>query len=191
MGKMMKSVVLPVALSAIFTGNSVLNAEVTGKEKTQPAKILRIGTFDSRSIAVGFIGSEVYKSTAGKVLLEKVAAYKKAKASGDKEMMKKLNAWGVDQQYLLHQQAFSTAPVDNILKHIADKLPKIKKQANLDLLVSKWDKQTLDKYKSAVKVDVTLQLLDSFKPNAKQKKSALEIRKHEPLPLSKIKRNMD
>ncbi len=187
----MKSVVLPVALSVIFTGDSVLRAEATGKEKTQPEKILRIGTYDSRSIAVGFVGSEVYKRTAGKILQEKAAAYKKAKESGDKEMMKKLNAWGENQQYLLHQQAFSTAPVDNILKHIADKLPEIRKQTNVDLLVSKWDKQTLDKHKSAVRVDVTLQLLDSFKPNARQKKSALEIRKHEPLPLSKIKRNMD
>ena len=148
--------------------------------------IARIGVYDSRAIAVAFVGSGVYKSTAGKEMKEKMIAYKKAKSEGDKEKIKEFEKWGNTHQALLHKQAFSTASVDNILKHIASKIPKIMKQAKVDILVSKWDAQALEKFKSAKKVDVTMLLIKAFKPNEKQKKSAVEIQKHKPVSLQEM-----
>ena len=55
-----------------------------------------------------------------------LAEYKKAKAKGNSKRVEELKAWGEVQQVLLHKQAFSTAPVDDILAHISDQLPAIK-----------------------------------------------------------------
>ncbi len=149
--------------------------------------VTRIGTYDSRAIAVAFVGSEVYKSTVGKKMVDMMAEYKKAEAEGDKKRVEEVKAWGEAQQALRHRQAFSTAPVDDILEHITDRLPAIKKQADAELLVSKWDEKTLARYRSAERVDVTMRLVEALKPNEKQKKSAVGIQEHDPVPLEKMK----
>lgn len=156
-------------------------------EDSTPQKIRRIGIYDSRAIAVAFVGSAVCNATAGKAMAEKMAAAKKAEAEGDQKTMAELKAWGEAQQARLHKQGFSTAPVDDILDHIKAELPDIKKQADVALLVSKWDEKTLQEHKSAERVDVTMRLIEAFKPNEKQKKSAIEIQKRDPVPLDKMK----
>lgn len=143
----------------------------------------RIGTYDSRAIAVAFVGSEAYKKTGGKLLASKMEEHKRAKEEGDQKKVEEIEAWGKAQQELLHKQGLSTASVDDILAHISDQLPGIKKQADVELLVSKWDEKTLGEHKAAERVDVTMRLIEAFKPNEKQKKSAIEIQKHEPVPL--------
>lgn len=141
----------------------------------------RIGIYDSRAIAVAFVGSEVYKETAGKVLEERMAARKKAKENGDQERVDELEKWGKAQQARLHKQAFSGAPVDDILAHIPKKVAVIKKGAKVTAIISKWDKKALAEHEGAERLDVTLKLVDAFKPTAKQRKSAVEIQKSEPV----------
>ena len=177
---------LPVLIITVALFAIVIQAETTNQKKTTEATIACIGIYDSRAIAVAFVGSKVYKSTVGKEMNEKMTAYNKAKAEGDKGKVKEFEKWGKTHQALLHKQAFSTASVDNILKHIASKIPEIKKQAKVDILVSKWDAQALEKFKSAKKVDITMLLIKAFKPNEKQKKSAIEIQKHKPVSLEKM-----
>jgi len=172
-------------LTLLITALTVFHA--VNAEDATPKNIKRIGIYDSRAIAVAFVGSEVYNSTAGKTMAEKMAEYKRAEAEGDQEKIAKLKAWGGAQQALLHKQGFSTASVDDILEHIKVQLPEIKKQADVDLLISKWDEKTLEEHQSAERVDVTMQLVEAFKPNEKQKKSAIEIQKHDPVPLEKLK----
>jgi hypothetical protein len=156
-------------------------------EEAEETKVERIGIYDSRAVAIAFIGSQVYEETAGKEMAAKMAEYREAQAEGNTERVGELKAWGKAQQALLHKQGFSTAPVDNILAHISDELPRIKKRASVVLLVSKWDTETLTQYMSAERVDVTMRLVEAFKPNQKQKKSAVEIQKHDPVPLEKLK----
>ena len=55
------------------------------------------------------------------------------------------------------------------------------------MLISKWNKQALAKHKLAEQVDITMLLVEAFKPNQKQKKSAIEIQKQKPVPLEKMK----
>jgi len=43
----------------------------------------RVDVYDSRAIAIAFVGSEVYKASHGKTLAEMMAKYEKAKASGN------------------------------------------------------------------------------------------------------------
>jgi hypothetical protein len=59
------------------------------------------------------------------------------------------------------------------------------------MLVSKWDQETLAKYPSAELVDVTMMLVDAFQPNERQRQSAIEIQKHEPIPLEDAEKIKD
>lgn len=147
---------------------------------------MRIGVYDSRAVAVAFAGSKVFKSWLKNLRLK----HSEAKAAGDQKRVAELEAEAKKQQKLLHQQGFSTAPVDNILQHMKKELPKIKKEANVDLIVSKWDHKRLAKYKSAEQVDITMALVMALKPNAKQIQAAKAIMKHPPVSLKELEKHM-
>ena len=181
------------ALWAVCVASSIM--ALTGcVRESAPARARtkeRIGVYDSRAIAVAFIGSPVYRASDGKKLAEMKADYDKAKAEGNQERVAELEAWGKGRQALLHKQGFSTAPVDNILEQIRDRLPAIKQKAGVGVLVSKWDKDTLAKHPSAECVDVTMELIDAFNPNERQRRSAVEIQKHKPIPLDQAENIRD
>ena len=141
----------------------------------------RIGVYDSRAVAVAFAGSDAHKAWMKPLITE----HEKAKAAGDTKRMKELEAEGKARQKRAHTQAFATAPVDDILDHVKDQLPEIRSRAGVSVLVSKWDKKQLAKHKSAERVDVTLALVDAFKPNEKQRKSAIDIQRHKPISIRK------
>ena len=119
------------------------------------------------------------------------AEHAKAKAEGDQKRIAELEAEGAARQKLMHTQGFSTAPVDNILEQIKDSLPAIKKKTGVTVLVSKWDKDTLAKHPSAEMVDVTMALVDAFNPSERQRTSAIEIQKHDPIPLEQVEKIKD
>jgi len=155
-------------------------SKITGKvetpKKNDKTKV-RIGIFDSRAVAIAYAYSEWNEVGA------KIAELKKAKAAGDTKKIQELEAWGPAHQAKLHRQGFSTAPVDDILEHIKDKLPQIAKDANVIALVSKWDKKTLKCYKSAELIDVTDLIVAPFNPKEKQLKAIEQIKKKKPIPL--------
>jgi len=165
--------------------------ETAEPEKNNSTSETRIGIYDSRAVAVAFVGSEVYKATDGKKMADMMTEYKKAETEGNSERVEELKAWGEAQQKLLHKQAFSTAPVDDILTHIKDDILKIEKDAGLTIIVSKWDTKALAKHKQAQQVDVTMLLVEAFTPNGKQKKSAIEIQKSDPVSLEKMEHHKD
>jgi hypothetical protein len=144
-----------------------------------PAAKVRIGTYDSRSVAIAFAGSAVFNEWMGDLK----ARHDKAKASGDQKRVAELAAEGAARQRVMHTQGFSTAPVTDILDRIKDKLPAIKEKAGVSELVSKWDKDGLAQHKAAELVDVTMALVDAFSPDERQRRNAIEIQKHKPLPL--------
>ena len=163
-------------------------ATVTGmaKEsgtKTSDAK-MRVGTYDSRAIAVAFVGSEAFSKWMANLKTES----DKAKAEGNQKLVAELEAEAQAQQKRLHKQAFSTAPVDNILEHIKDKMSEIAKAAGVGPIVSKWDKDALAKYKSAELVDVTMALVEALHPNERQLKIAKEIQKNSPIPIEEAEK---
>jgi hypothetical protein len=128
----MKTTLITLLITALTMVHAVFAEDADAKV------VKRIGVYDSRAIAVAFIGSVVYNTTAGKELAAKMAESKKAESEGNKENLAKLKAWGQAQQALRHKQGFSTAPVDDILGHITGQLPEIKMKADVKLLVSKW-----------------------------------------------------
>jgi len=159
----------------------------TGKHKKADASAVRVGVYDSRAIAVAFVGSEVFKQ----YMTDLKSQHATAEAAGDKKRIAELEEEGAAQQKRFHKQAFSTAPVDNLLKHIKDQILKIEKDAAVQIIVSKWDEKALTQYKSAEQVDVTMQLVEALKPNERQKKSAIEIQKSDPVSLEKMEHHKD
>ena len=159
-------------------------AQVSTPTNTTPQ---RIGTYDSRAIAVAFAGSASFQEWMKPIKAE----YDRAKAAGDTNRMNQIDADMRARQTLAHQQAFSTAPVDEYLKHIEKELPAIKQKAGVSETVSKWDAKALKKYSSAEKVDVTMMLVDAFQPNERQRRSAIEIQKHKPITLEEAKNIKD
>ena len=112
---------------------------LAGEPAAKPADAkVRIGVYDSRAIVVAFFGSEAFKASDGKELADKKAEYDKAKAEGNQARVAELEAWGKALQIRLHKQGFSTAPVDDILKHVKDKMPEIAKSAGVGRLTVAW-----------------------------------------------------
>ena len=147
-------------------------------------RVVRVGVYDSRSIAVAFAGTA--KSEAQ--FQEKIDAYRQAEADGDMEKMKRIKQWMNDRQAEAHRQAFGTAGVEGILQQYQSGLEAIKTRDHLKGIVSKWDKAALEKYGDVERVDVTMQLIDMIGPNAKQRRSAVEIQKHKPLTTKQLNR---
>jgi hypothetical protein len=137
----------------------------------------RIGVYDSRAIAVAYVGSTYQQAKMN----ELKAQLAKAKEAGDAKEVARLETEGKAWQTKLNQQGFGKAPVDDLLVPIASKLPKIEEAAKVTRLISKWDQARLTKYATFDQVDVTTLLVDAFHPNEAQRKRALEIQKLKPV----------
>ena len=93
-------------------------------------------------------------------------------------------------QERLHHQAFGTEPAHYYLRgYYPKQLRSLKEKLDLDRVVSKWNKETLEYYKDFQQIDVTEQVIEIPEPNKKQRRSALEIRKHKPLTKEQLEKN--
>ena len=140
------------------------------------APAVRIGVYDSRAIAIAYAGSPFQQQKMNTLK----AAHQRAKDAGDSAETSRLAAEAKAQQAVLHKQGFGTAPVDDLLAHIAADLPKIQTEAGVAQLVSKWNTAELEKHAKSERVDVTMKLVDAFQPNEKQRKYAIEIQSRDP-----------
>ena len=93
--------------------------------------------------------------------------------------IKELEAWGPAQQAKLHKQGFGTAPVQDLLKHIKGDIPKIAKEAGVDIIISKWD--VVYQNPSIELVDITNEIVKPFNPSEKTLKSIRSIQTHPPV----------
>ncbi len=174
-------------LSVIFCLTALLVAAIVGASAwAEPPsgdvskKTLRVGTFDSRAVAIAFAPSAIHAKYLGDLRQR----HEKAKADGDEATVKKIEAEAQAQQDLMHKQGFGTYSVDNILKHIEDQLPEIAQKASVDAIVSKWD--LVYQAPSAEFVDVTDLIVVPFEPNERTKKYIRQLKDHAPVPLEKL-----
>jgi len=149
------------------------------EEKTS-GENLRVGTFDSRAVAIAHVRSAEF----ARHLKALRAKYEKAKAAGDEKRVKELEAQGPAGQEMVHKQGFGTWPVDNILDKIKGKIPKIAKQADVDVIVSKWD--VVYQRPGVEFVDVTDLMVQPFDPDESTLKVIQEVLKRAPVPLEEL-----
>ena len=88
-----------------------------------------------------------------------------------------------------HEQAFSTGSVAGCLAKIKDSLPAVAKQANVQIIVSKWE---LNHQSETVQlVDVTDELVAMFHPSEKVLGWVRSCRNRAPLPVEEITDDLD
>jgi hypothetical protein len=175
----MRAVKTIVALVLVI-GSCLIYTSLRAEDpSTKPAKAkLRVGTFDSRAIVIAYAHSTEFNQSLNKLKQE----HDKAKADGDEKKAKELEEKGKSGQQMFHMQGFSTAPVNDILEHIKDKVPAIAKQAGVDLIVSKWE--IVYQSPDAEFVDITNLMIKPFNPNDKTLDIVNELSKHPPIPLA-------
>jgi hypothetical protein len=150
----------------------------SAEKATQPA--IRIGVYDSRGIAIAYGRSAEFQRQVATMRSD----YEAAKARGDDKRMKDLQKEGPWTQVRLHQQAFSTAGVTNIMAKVADSLPGIAREAGVALIVSKWEMPYLGP--SVEVVDVTLPIARLFKPDEQTLKILGELKGQKPVPFDEL-----
>lgn len=173
-----------VSLIAVIPVSIAASGCASKPAKRADSTTERIGVYDSRAVAVAWVGTEAFTQSLN--ALRKEA--EQAKATGDRERAAALEKEGAAMQQHLHTQGFSTAPVDDILAHFQDQLAQIRLATGVAALVSKWDEAALAKHAGAEQLDVTEQLVDAMHPNDRQRKSALEIVKSKPIPLAQAEK---
>lgn len=168
----MKKISLLVVFISFFLGGVNYSQQETN--------IVRIGTFDSRCIALAY-GRSAEFMTEIDSLRNAVA---KAKDSGNEELAKELEQQGPTKQVLMHQQVFSNGSINNILVKIKDKLPALAKDNNVKMIISRWEIPFADE--TFEYVDITDQLVKFFNPDDATRKIIGEIKAMEPIPIEKI-----
>ncbi len=167
---------------------SAMRAEPAASDvAAQAAKPVRVGTFDSRAVALAYY-RKVYQSPEFTARLKKLKEeHAQAKAAGDEEKAKRLESEGRGEQARSHSQVFGSASIDEIMAKIKDQLPAVAKQAGVDLIVSKWNVA----YRSpdAQFVDVTESLAKLFQPDENTLKMIRELPKHPPLSAEELKKH--
>ncbi|MHC4218563.1 MAG: hypothetical protein ACYSU7_08935, partial [Planctomycetota bacterium] len=114
-------------------------------------------------------------------------ALKEAKAAGDGDRVKELEAWGEKAQRQLHRQGFGRVPVTDLLGHVKDRLPTVAQEAGVDAITFECNYLA----PGVEKVDITLELVMLFDPSERTLRTVEELRQHEPVDLDEIERNHD
>jgi hypothetical protein len=171
-----------IALSAIAAEPAPTDKPADQNANTKP---LRVGVYDSRGVALAYYRKYLRSPEFTAVMKKLKEDHDKAKAAGDTEKAKKLEAQGKGMQAHSHAQVFGAAPIDEVLAKIKDQLPQIAKQAGVDLIVCKWT--VAYQAPNANMVDVTEPMAKLFQPDETTMKMIREASKHKPLSAEELK----
>jgi hypothetical protein len=130
----------------------------------------RIGTFDKRSIVVGYYRSQLWAD----ILKAKRAEMAAAKKANDTKKIEELAPWGGAQQELAHRQLAGEAPITNILEALAPAFPEIARKAQVASIAADPPPANAE----VQTVDVTDLLLDWLKADEATRKIVRDLRNH-------------
>jgi len=143
-----------------------------------PGGEVRIGTYDSRAVAVAYIRSEPFSQKMKELHRQRAEAVK----AGDQKAIEQLEATGQSMQIRMNLQGFSTAPVDDVLDTVRDKLPGVAQQACVVVIT-----RGADHHEAGVEVvDITDALVRLFDPDEQTLKVIAELRKQKPQPIEAV-----
>lgn len=145
----------------------------------QAASKTRIGTYDSRAIAIAYAASKFNP------VKEKMKEMQSAKAAGDQAKIKELEEWGQSHQRQLHRQGFGRVPVDDLLIPIKGRLPEAARQAGVAAIVMSCDWTGPD----IEAVDMTDALVALYEPSARTLETVRKMKGVAPVPLDEIERH--
>jgi hypothetical protein len=168
--------ILLIASSVVMACVTCTSSLAADGEAASPK---RVGIYDSRVLAYAHFWSEPQTMQRDSLLREA----REAQAQGNTNRLAELKRQIKQHQDSTHLQVFSSAPVDEVLASIHDRVAQVQKETGVSLLISKWDNVALKKHEGVEKVDVTDQLLGAYKMDEKQARVAAQIREKKPLPL--------
>jgi DNA-binding XRE family transcriptional regulator len=169
--------VLVVAAMAMASGSGSATAGTAARPT------VKIGVYDSRVVALAYARSGPFMQHVTQMRKD----LEEARAKNDTTRIKELEAEGPAMQVRLHQQAFSTAGVTNIMAKVADVIPGIARDAGVVLIVSKWEMPYRDA--SIEIVDVSLPIAMLFKPDERTLKIIGQMKDMKPVPFDEISLN--
>jgi hypothetical protein len=139
---------------------------------------VRIGTYDSRAIAIAYARSAHLAAVHTDLLQRRSEAAER----GDEALVREIEARGGALQLRLRLQGFSTAPVDDLLDAVRDRLPEVAREAGVAAIL-----RSVDFHEPAVEVvDVTDALVRLFDPDAGVLSVVAEVRSNAPLALEAV-----
>lgn len=147
---------------------------------------LRIGTYDTRAVALAYGRSEA----RGKDLADLHRQAEQAKQAKDDKRLAELKNQGERQQFLAHAQVFSNAPIGDIVRDKVgpDALAKVAADAGVVAICPSADWHDA----SAVEaVDVTDALVAHFSPDAKTLGFIRDIKGKPPIDLWEVHKHDD
>lgn len=153
----------------------------SGSAQEPPSGVTRIGTFDSRAVALAY-----YRSPDGIARMgeEWDQQHEEAVAAGDSARLEELELFKPSMQHLMHQQVFSTGSICNVMRELEEELPGIAKKADVSLIVSKWELSYSD---PAIEVvDVTSMLIALLDLDEDTLRMVAEMHDVEPVPLEDV-----
>jgi hypothetical protein len=154
------------------------------QEKIPTSKV-RVGTYDSRALAIAYYSSKPFKRQIKEMRTE----YENAKGAGDEKRLRELEIDGSTQQELMHKQGFSIWQVDNILQKIKGEIPEVATQADVDIIISRW--AAVYQRTGVEFIDVTRLMVMLFDPDEQTLKMIEDIQKQTPIPLEELKDHQD
>lgn len=159
-----------IAMLLTAMGFIIPTTQGSGAATQEKTEALRVGTFDSRGVALAY-----GRSARPDCLLAKVAELRKeheqARKEGNEDRMKELEMEPPALQEQIHKQVFSGAPIDDILALIKDDLPKMAEAANVKLIVS----GVLHSGSDVKLVDITQEMCAPFDPDDETQKMIKQI----------------
>jgi len=144
----------------------------------------RVGVYDSRIVAFAHFWSEPNRKERD-ALIESAKA---AKAAGETARFFEYDQALKAAQDRSHLQVFSSAPADEAMAALKDRLPAIQKEVGATRFVSKWDEAALKGIPEASRVDITDRLAREFSPDEKRLKMIEQMKQSQPVPLEKAKK---
>ena len=142
----------------------------------------RVGTYDSRSVALAFGRSEFLSIPYKEWKAESDAA----KERGDQERVEEIEADAEALQNLRHMQVFGNAPIHDMLKtpYLKKNVDRLAEEKQLQLVVRRIDLAYLAPWIELV--DITEELVACCKPTEKTLTIIEAMKEHDPLPLERF-----
>lgn len=139
----------------------------------------RVGTYDSRLVAFAAFWDDAHQARRQTRVREAREAEERGDPALHQPLAKELSAL----QHALHMQVFSTAPIDEVLAGLSDRLPALLREAGVSRLVSQWDEADLASVSDADRIDVTDRLVKEFHLPATRQKHLDQLKSTKPLAL--------
>ena len=155
-------VMCSMALGAVMLLALAIGAGATH----QPARV-RIGTYDSRAVAVAYARS----AACAESLKTWQARLDQAAVKNEKGAKDRISRAADRRQWLSHRQAFGRASVDDAMRAVKDKLAEIARQARVEAIVYEPDFAS----EQVELIDLTAEVVALFEPDERTRKMAMGI----------------